>query len=68
MNSILRKVEELGFERFGGTHLKFSGCTWYKTEFGKEKGNREALSKKENLMGEVICVANLHSLRVEYHE
>ena len=27
----------IGIESFGGTHLKFSGCTWYKTEFGKEK-------------------------------
>ena len=27
-------------ERFGGTHLKFSGCTWYKIEFGKEKGQK----------------------------
>ena len=34
---------------------KFSGCTWYKTEFGKEKGNLEALSKKVNLMSEILA-------------
>ena len=27
----------IGIERFGGTHLKFSGCTWYKVEFLKKK-------------------------------
>ena len=32
----------IGIERFGGTHLKFSGCTWYETQFGKENGNLEA--------------------------
>ena len=36
----------IGIERFGGTHLKFSGCTWYKIEFGKQKGNLEDLSEK----------------------
>ena len=45
----------IGIERFGGTHLKFSGCTWYKIEFGKEKGNLEALSKKVNLMSEILA-------------
>ena len=45
----------IGNERFGGTHLKFSGCTWYKIEFGKERGNLEALSKKVNLMSEILA-------------
>ena len=35
--------------------MKFSGCTWYKTEFRKEKGNLEALSKKVNLMSEIFA-------------
>ena len=29
-----------------GHTRKFTGCTWYKIEFGKEEGNLEALSKK----------------------
>ena len=45
----------IGIERFGGTHLKFSGCTWYEIEFGKEKGNLEALSKKAHLMSEILA-------------
>ena len=55
MKSIPRKVEDLGFQRFGGTHLKFSGCTWYKIEFWKEKGNLEELSKKANLVSEILA-------------
>ena len=45
----------IGIERFGGTHLKLSGCTWYKIEVGKEKGILEALSKKVNLMSEILA-------------
>ena len=45
----------IGIERFGGTHLKFLGCIWYKIEFGKEKGNQEAVSKKVNLMSEILA-------------
>ena len=52
MNSILRKVEELGLN---GKHQKILRCTWYKTEFGREKGNLEALSKKVNLMSEILA-------------
>ena len=37
MNSILRKVEELGLNASAGHTRKFSGCTWCKTDFGKEK-------------------------------
>ena len=36
-------------------HLKFSGCTWYKFNSGREKGNLEALSKKVNLMSEILA-------------
>ena len=45
----------IGIERFGETHLKLSGCTWYKIEVGKEKGILEALSKKVNLMSEILA-------------
>ena len=45
----------IGIERFGGTQLKFSGCTWYIIEFGKSKGDLEALSKKVNLMSEILA-------------
>ena len=46
-----------GIERFGGTQLKFSGCTWYEIEkkLGKEEGNLEALSEKVNLMSEILA-------------
>ena len=45
----------IGIELFGGIHLKFSGCTWYEIEFGKEKGNLEALSEKAILMSEILA-------------
>ena len=35
--------------------MKFSECTWYKIEFGKEKGHLEALSKKVNFMSEIFA-------------
>ena len=35
--------------------MKFSGCIWCKIEFGNEKGNLEALSKKVNLMSEILA-------------
>ena len=38
-----------------GHIMKFSGCTWYKIEFGKEKGNLEALSEKVDLMSEILA-------------
>ena len=41
----------IGDERFGRTHLKFSGCTWCKIEFGD---NLEAKSKRVNLMIEFL--------------
>ena len=28
----------VGIERFGGTHLKFSGCIWYETDIREAKG------------------------------
>ena len=45
----------IGIERFCGTHLKFSGCIWYKIEFGKGKGNLEALSRKGELHERNFC-------------
>ena len=45
----------IGIERFGGQHLKFSGCTWYTLNSGRKKGNLEALSKKVNLMSEILA-------------
>ena len=54
MNSILRKAGQTRLNASAG-HLKFSGCIWYKTEFGKEKGNPEAVSKKVNLMSEILA-------------
>ena len=36
----------IGIERFGGTHLKFSGCTRYKVEFLKKKVIWGPYSKK----------------------
>ena len=47
--------EELGLNASAGTHLKFSGCIWYKIELVKGKGNLEALSKKVNLMSEIFA-------------
>ena len=35
--------------------MKFVGCTWYETKFLKEKDNLEALSKKVNLMSEILA-------------
>ena len=45
----------IGSERFGGTHLKLLGCALYKIEFEKEKGNLQVLSKKVNLMNEILA-------------
>ena len=52
--SILRKVEELRLNASTGHTMKYSGCTWHKIEYGKEKDNLEALSKKMNLMREIL--------------
>ena len=46
MNFDSTKIWRIGIERFGGTHLKFFGCTWYKIEFG---------SKKVKLMSEILA-------------
>ena len=59
MNSILRKARELGLNALAGHTMKFSGCTWYELNFGKEKGNLEALSKKVNLMSEILARPSL---------
>ena len=47
MNSLPRKVEELGLNASAGHIMKFSGCTWYETKIRVvKKGNLEASSKK----------------------
>ena len=35
--------------------MKFLGCTWYELKFGKGKDNLEALSKKVNIMSEILA-------------
>ena len=35
--------------------MKFLGCIWYETKFGKEKDSLEELSKKVNLMSEILA-------------
>ena len=54
-NSILRKARELGLNAPAGHTMKFLGCICYETKFGKEKGNLEELSKKVNLMSEILA-------------
>ena len=49
------EIWRIGFERFGGTHLKFSGCNLDKNEFWKENGNLEALSEGVNFMSEIFA-------------
>ena len=55
MSSIPLKVEEMGLNASAGHTRKFSGCTRYEIEFGKEKGNLEALSQKVNLVSEILA-------------
>ena len=55
MNSILRKAGQTRLNASAEHTRKFSGCTWYETEFGKETGNLEAFSKKVNLMSEILA-------------
>ena len=55
INSTLRKAGELGLNAPAGHTMKFSGRTWYELIFGKEKGNLEALSRKVNLMSEILA-------------
>ena len=55
-----REVEKRRYSRSScffrrGHTRKFTGCTWYKIEFGKEEGNLEALSKKVNFMTEILA-------------
>ena len=46
MNSILRKARELGLNASAGHTMKFLGCTWYETKFGKEKGQSGGIIQK----------------------
>ena len=50
MNSFPRNVAEMGLIASAGHTRKFSGCTWYRTEFGKEKGQSGGIIQK----GEVL--------------
>ena len=45
MNSILRKVEELGLNASAG-HQKFLGCTWYETKIRERKGQSGGVIQK----------------------
>ena len=45
MNSLLRKVEGIGIERFGGTHLKFSDAPGTKLNSGR-KGQSGGIVQK----------------------
>ena len=61
----------IGIERFGETHLKFPGCIWHETKFEKEKVNLEALSKKVNLMSEILArpvLRNEHLRKPHYKQ
>ena len=53
MNSILRKVEELGLNASAGHTMKFLGCIWYETKIRERKWHLEALSKKVKIMSEM---------------
>ena len=56
MKSVLRKAREIGIERFGGTHREILRTHLVrKLKFGKVRGNLEALSKKMNLMSEILA-------------
>ena len=55
MNSILREAEELGLNALAGHTMKFLGCDWYGTEFGKEGSDLEELSEEVNLMSEILA-------------
>ena len=52
-NRILRKVEELGLNASATSEILRMHLV--QIEFGKEKGNLEALSKKVNLMSEILA-------------
>ena len=59
--SILRKAGELGSNASAGRTIKFSGITWYKFEFGREKGHLEEFSKKANLLSEILARPTLRN-------
>ena len=54
-NSSQRKAKELGMNASAGHTMKFLGCIWYETKFGKEKGNLKELSKNVNFMSEILA-------------
>ena len=55
MNNILRKVEELGLNASAGHIWNFQDAPGTKSEFGIEKDHRRAISKKVNLMSEILA-------------
>ena len=55
MSSILRKAGEMGLNASAGHTMKFLGCIWNEKKIGKEEDNLEALSKKVNLMSEILA-------------
>ena len=55
MNFVLWKAGEFGLNASAGHTMKFSGRTGTKLKFGKEKGNLEAVSKKVNLVSEILA-------------
>ena len=57
--SILRKAGQTRLNASAGHTIKFSGALGTKFKFGKEKGHLEALSKKVNLMSEILARPSL---------
>ena len=55
----------IGIERFGGTHLKFSGCNWYKIEFGKGKGQPGGSIQKGEPRGQNPCAPGFEEWTLE---
>ena len=46
MNSISRKVEELGLNASAGHTMKSSGCIWYETKIRERKGQSRGVIQK----------------------
>ena len=65
MHSFLRKVEELGLNASAGHTWKFSGCTWYKTEFGKEKRQSGGIIQKGEPHERNLCAPGFEEQPLE---
>ena len=57
--STLRKAGQTRLNDSAGHALKFSGRTWYEVQIRERKGHLEALSKKANLMSEILARRSL---------